>query len=314
MTTDTQIIDAEAQEVSKLPAYRLGMLLDQFDSFADKIDEARRTGRKIGPGTGFYQLDRELCGALLPGLHVVQGDTGTGKTAFCLQVACQCGFPALYVSCEMSAMELLRRTTARITETPLHTLKDPVCCLPAAQMKSKAREAAAAAPNLVIADSTLVFWNAQSILNYARTLKETTDSEHILIVVDSIHSWAAALPAEEYDRLGMAISALRKVAAELDCPVLYISEQSKAANRAAAKGQDMGSSASAGNRSIEYGAETIVTLKFAETDKESGRPVWNAHGETPVSAAFDKNRNSGGGKVFKLKFDGALQRFTEVPQ
>ena len=64
---------------------------------------------------GLPTLDKNLGGRVAPGLSVIYGGPGIGKTAFALQTAATCGFPALYVSCEMSALELLRRIIARVT-------------------------------------------------------------------------------------------------------------------------------------------------------------------------------------------------------
>lgn len=314
MTTDAASVNTTLQEdklqsEDRRKAYRLDMLCEEFGAFADNIEHARTTGSLIGPITGFDSVDRELCGALYPGLHVVTGNTGAGKTAFCLQVACQCGFPALYVTCEMSALELLRRITARVTETPLHQFKNPREALPAALMKKKVEESIRAAPHLVIADSTLAFWDANAILEEAERLKKTLEFEHILVVIDSLHAWASWLPSEEYDRLNVALKSFRMIAAELKCPVLYIAEQSKAANMSDAQGKGYGSAAPAGFRGIEYGAESLIGLR-AKTD-EKGKPITDAYGVTPVTLTFHKNRNGAAGKPIPMKFDGAFQKFSE---
>src|SRR5918996_1264990 len=75
------------------------------------------------PVTRIPQLDDVLGGALQPGVHVVHASPGAGKTALALQIAATCGFPALFVTCEMAPLELLRRITARVTETLLGRLK-----------------------------------------------------------------------------------------------------------------------------------------------------------------------------------------------
>ncbi len=289
--------------------YRLDMLLNEFDCYADKMEEARKTGKPLGPVTGIPSLDKELCGALQPGLHVVTGNTGSGKTAFCLQVGADCGFPCLYVSCEMKPLELLRRITARFTDTPLHKLKNPYDSLPAAEMKARVRTAIKQAPMLAIADGTLSFASPEWIRDQAYILKEAHKTEHILVVVDSLHSWAAWLDGEEYGRLGEALTQLRKLSAELNCPVLHISEQSKTANRENQKGKDFGSSAPAGFRGIEYGAESVIGLRVKVDD--TGKPVYDAEYRTPVTISFHKNRNGTGGKPFGMIFEGAFQRFVE---
>lgn len=310
MSIDTGITSEVSTQETRRRSYRPDMLIKSFDTFSERIESARLTGAKIGPVTGFSQVDNELCGAFYPGLHVVTGNTGAGKTAFCLQIACQCGCPALYVTCEMSPIELLRRIAARVTDTPLHKFKNPACCISAAEMKQRARIAVESAPELVIADSTLAFWDRRSLLEQASMMRDISESEHLLIVIDSLHSWASWLNIEEYDRLNLALKSLRELASELECPVLYIAEQSKTANRANSKGQDLGSSAPAGFRGIEYGAETVIGLR-AEVD-ELGRPISDAYGCTPVTLTFHKNRNGAAGKPISLSFDGALQRFEEI--
>src|SRR5918997_1542382 len=102
---------------------RLGDLLSDLAADASAAHDAYTSGTPRGPVTGLRTLDRELGGALAAGTHVLHPEPGAGKTALALQVAATCGFPALFVSCEMSALELLRRHTARVTSTYLGRLK-----------------------------------------------------------------------------------------------------------------------------------------------------------------------------------------------
>lgn len=280
-------------------------ILAQFDSFADKLEQAIRTGKPFGPVTGFEKVDRELCGAFLPGLHVVQGNTGAGKTAFCLQMACNSGCPTLYVSCELGPLELLRRITARVTKKPLHLFKDPGLkdTLSAKDMKRLVREAIATAPNLVIGDATAAYAHPDWIRDMAALIRERQDSEHLLIVIDSLHSWTDELTGDEYERLSFGIVQLRKLSADLNCPVLYIAEQNRESNR---QGSKAGVNAGAGNRAIEYKAETVIGI-YAE---DNAQP--DALGEIPVTLKFNKNRNGSPGKTVKLSFNGSIQRFQET--
>ena len=102
---------------------RLRSLLDEWEADAVAAHLAHTTGTPRGPITSLKALDRELGGALGPGLHVVHASPGVGKTAFCLQVAASSPFPALYLTCEMAPLELFRRHTARVTSTFLGRLK-----------------------------------------------------------------------------------------------------------------------------------------------------------------------------------------------
>lgn len=285
--------------------YRLADLLEPFDSFADRLDQARATGLPMGPTTGIELLDRELCGCLQPGLHVLKGDTGAGKSAFAQQLAASCQSPALYVSCEMSALELLRRHTARVTETYLSRFKDPKHNkpLPAAQAKELVRRAIADAPGLVLIDATRAFAPPDYLRDQAELLKQDYEAEHTLIVIDSLHSWARGIQGEEYARLELAIDSLQSLAAALSCPILCIAEQTKEAN----KGSNPGALASAGHRAIGYGAESVLSLNLKDP---KAKP--DALGEKAVTLVLNKNRNGAAGTPIELKFHGGFMRFTEA--
>ena len=104
---------------------------DLFTAEIDRIAASRSTGSRASLmwGDDFGGLNKLMDG-LQAGLYCLHGQPGTGKSAFALQVAAQIDAPALYVSAEMSAKELIRRLAARITRTPRRKLMsgtlDPV--------------------------------------------------------------------------------------------------------------------------------------------------------------------------------------------
>src|SRR5215213_9044328 len=102
---------------------RFGDVLGAFRADAEAAFDARTKGVSRGPTTGIKSLDDVLGGVRQPGVHILGGPSGTGKTAWALQEAAECGYPALFVSCEMHLVELLRRHTARATRTYLGKLK-----------------------------------------------------------------------------------------------------------------------------------------------------------------------------------------------
>src|SRR4051794_3038193 len=81
---------------------RLGDLLGEWELDAIDANQARVEQRPRGPVTGLATLDRELGGALAPGMHILHAGPGVGKTAFALQTAASCCSLALYITCEMS--------------------------------------------------------------------------------------------------------------------------------------------------------------------------------------------------------------------
>jgi replicative DNA helicase len=277
---------------------RLGDLLGEWEADAVAAHRARLSGAPRGPVTGLPGLDLELGGALDAGVHVVHAGPGVGKTALCLQAAASCGCPSLYVTCEMTPLELLRRITARLTGTYLGRLKSGE--LAPADSLRLARQAVAAAPGVVLADATQAFASAGWIRAAADVARG--HHEHLLVVVDSVHSWAEAFPGDvaEYDRLNLAIAALRGLAGGLGCPVLAIAERNRATMSTG------GLNASAGSRRFEYSGASVWDLQ-SERDAHP-----DAAGAVPVTLTLAKNRNGAAGRRLYLTFHGALQRFAEV--
>ncbi len=291
-----------APETDAAPAPRLlplGQLLGAWESEAQAAFDARTKGVARGPVSGLASLDEALGGVLHPGLHIVHGGPGAGKTALALQMAGTCGVPCLYVTAEMRPLELLRRITARVTGTYLGRLKSGE--LTPADSLAKARQAIQSVPGLALADACDAFAAPDWLREAAVAVRG--DGRHVLVVVDSVHSWseASGVDLPEYDRLNAAIGALRALAGQLGCPVLGIAER----NRASMTGG--GLNASAGSRRFEYTGESVLGLSV---DEKGGTPP--PVGETPVVLHVAKNRNGAAGKRLRLAFAGALQRFTDL--
>ena len=278
---------------------RMADLLGAWDADAQAAHQARLDGTPRGPLTGLPDLDRALGGCWGPGVHIMHGQPGAGKSAFALQVAAQCACPCLYLTCEMAPLELLRRLTARATGTFLGRLKSGE--LKPSDSLDLARHGAASAPQLALIDGTRAYAAPTYLRECAHIVRG--DAKHLLIIVDSLHSWAESAPAmgaTEYDTLNIALLSLKRLASELNCPILAIAER----NRGSMQGG--GLSAGAGSRKIEYGAETVLDLERGEGARE------DMAGEVEVKAKFCKNRHGAAGKSVALKFHGALQRFQEA--
>jgi replicative DNA helicase len=278
---------------------RLDQLLDALEADAGAAHAARASGHPRGPVTGLGSVDRELGGFLQPGLHVLHSNTGVGKTAFAWQMATTARHPCLYVSCEMAPLELLRRLIARATDTHLGKLKSGE--LDAAESRRLAERAiATAAGGCYLVDATTAHAPGDYLLEVATIAKD--QGGHLLIVVDSVHSWIESSPdmLSEYDALNAGLVALRQLAHALACPVLTLAERSRAAMK------DGGVNAAAGSRRFEYGAESVISL-----DRKGA--IDSTNGAVPIELVLDKNRHGASGRKIKLHFLGAVQRFEEAP-
>lgn len=281
-------------------------LLGEWQKEAEAAHEARTSQTLRGPVTGFKKLDEDLGGCLSPGLHILHGQPGTGKTAFALQVAAQCGFPCLYVTCEMAPLELLRRHTARVTKTYLGRLKSGE--IAPRESLELARRGALAAPHLALVDATRAGADTHFVkgcvdIVRSRVQAEGADTRHVLVVVDSLHSWAEGVAASgragesnEYEVLNAAIQGLRGLSHSAGCPILAISER----NREGMKSGGM--SAGAGTRKLEYGAESVIDFSRVDEREDAGSAVG-------VVARLVKNRGGAAGRETRFLFHGATQTF-----
>lgn len=293
--------------ITAIPAARVYAVRDLADALA--LDAARRysaraKGLPLGPVTAFGKLDRELGGSLEPGVHVLHADPGTGKTAFALQIAATCGVPALYVTAEMSPAELMRRLCARVTETYLGKYKDGA--LTETAVREHVRRAGDACPDLRIVDGTAGPATPALMLAHGEALRTATG---LLIVIDPFHRWAQSTgaAASEYDLLSAALSAIGNLSARLECPVLVIAERNRM-SRQGSKGAGM--DASAGTRSFEYGATTVLALD--PPSKEAGGDP--SPDEKRVRLTLQKNRSGRADATVDLLFHGGFQRFRESPR
>lgn len=286
-------------EKNDAPLLLLRSMLDTLEADADIRNDARKTGKRLGPVTGLKVLDKQLDGALCQGLHIMHGAPGTGKTALALQIAASCECPALYVSCEMAPMELLRRLTTRVTGTFLDRLKSGEYTGP--EIRRQADIAVQSAPYLALLDATRAPASAPRILEAAAVLRShIPDNPHLLIVIDSVHSWARSVNkpgSSEYESLTDSLKDLQCIAALLSCPILCITERNRA------NIDNGGQSAAKGTSQFEYCAESVIGLNTEATEEQRKKPF-------PVTLKLEKNRNGIQGKKITLIFDGRLQKFT----
>ncbi len=183
------------------------------------------------------------------------------------------------LTCEMAHLELFRRHTARVTSTHLGRLKsgefDPAYSVTLAQ------RAAAAAPALAFGDATHAWappdWLQQSVA----VVKG--DASHVLVVVDSVHSWAEAAPTDvdEYTALNDGLAAAPSNRSQ--------SPMSSARDRRTKPRKDerRRSGCVGGLPTFEYGAESVLALNRGKDEGADGCSTVLCSGSTRCRRAGD---------------------------
>jgi replicative DNA helicase len=288
------------------PTIDLSDLITEFVADTNDAAAAAAANRPRGAITGLAKLDRHFGNYLSPGIHVLQGGPGAGKTAMALQAASDCRCPALFVSAEMGALELFRRLIARQTKTFLGRLKSGE--ISGHQAQSLAVQTAKNLQHMRITDATRYPAPYDIIVKNADNLRKKHQSDNVLVVIDSLHVWARSasrldsnpIEREEYSLINDALKSVAQIASVLKCPVLAVAHRNRAGNKS-----DGGLHAAKGSGGIEYEAESVLDLN-------KNKEVDNANGEAEITAKLEKNRNGAAGVFVKLAFNGALQSFREL--
>ena len=291
-------------------------LVNDLLAQCDKRARLSAEGKPVAPQLPTGKLNDILSGGLAIGLTVLHGAPGAGKSAFAWQTACECGCPALVVTAELPATELLLRLTARVTKTPRQRL----LVMPREQLAALLQQAIHSCPHVGIVDLTRyvppqngdgeeqrTLWHM--LAEFAEALVEYNASKvqapYPLLVVDSVHTvarLAGAPDVREYDRLSDALTSLDTIARHFGVAVLGVAER----NREAMQGG--GITAAAGHRLFEYIAEAMLSLDVERGSDQ--KPVRRADDAVKLTLRVLKNRNGELAEV-GLWFNGKLMRFEE---
>ena len=295
------------EKQQNLKIFQLHDLVSAFVQETEAAQAAAAAGRPRGPVTGLAAVDELLGTYLAPGLHVLQGAPGCGKTAMALQIASDCFYPCLYVTAEMPVLELFRRLVARQTNTFLGKLKTGE--LGGREAQRLALVATENLPHLALMDATRAYADVESICKAAEALKESMRADHVLIVIDSLTVWARSatrglesIGLNEYEIINQGVMGCTNIANYLNAPVIALSHRNRQGNNG-----NGGLHAAKGSGSIEYEAESVLDLE--PVDRKDHSPDLN--GEVRVKMTPYKNRHGIPNVPVQLLFSGRLQTFRE---
>jgi replicative DNA helicase len=300
MTNQQQSAGAQPR---KAKLHMLDEMVSDLIADNDAALDAIKSGHPRGPQTGIEALDKALGGFLENGLHILQATPGAGKTALALQVASDCGFPALYVSAEMPVLELFRRLIARQTNTFLGKLKGD---LSSKNLEDLARNTASKLKHLAIMDATAGIAEPDFIRQVVEGMKSGLQAKIVLVILDSLHVWARSLnrgASGEFEIISEGTARATELAAILNSPVLAICHRNREGNKSKS---GAGLHSARGSGDIEYEAWTVLDLN-RDLDKRE-----DANGEVEVTMKFYKNRSNGITEPIETLFCGRLQSFKGV--
>lgn len=269
--------------------------------------------------TNIPPLDECLCGGMRPGMHVLGGEPGAGKSAlglFLSMTSALSGANVMFLSLEMSAAQCWSRCLSHLslqTEKPFRW--GDVWRLAADERERQSREmqrgnikeymegfmerdpvgkAACLAldkcPGLLIADTEEV----HEIAGIEEAAKKARPLGLSLLVVDYLQYVDCATATDEYGRVSTVSKRLNRLGVDLDVPVLALASHNRAANNSKPSMHSF-----KGSGDIEYHAVSAWVL---ERDTETpGRRVLRV-----VKNRFGTTTNEDG---IPLTFDGAHNSF-----
>jgi replicative DNA helicase len=270
----------------------VGALLDE----ALALMRARASGDARPIPLPWPDLSTALGGGLWPGLHVLTGATGTGKSQWALQVALKAakqGTPTLYVALELGAVDLVARLLAlELAEENVRTAprwSDLYLGKRPEELERAAGQAAAVLHGLPLRLEVGPphGWSADQLgarVAALRTMypedRDRPGSRPLLVVIDYLQAMAA--PAGEgrrmdlRERIGVAAYQARAAARDFGAAVLMLSSVSRAnaSNLGQAEGSPEGErtpEAAAGlvgmgkeSGEIEYAADSVLAMVRTE--------------------------------------------------
>jgi replicative DNA helicase len=273
--------------------------------------ESRQRGQAfLGLDSGFCHVNH-LCNGLDTGLFVLAAPPGEGKTTLVWQMCCQVAeleqVPVLFVSYEQAKQELRAKALARMSRVEYrHILRGRLRADDQENwprvLQAASRYARSARHLTILEGDDRV--TANTIRNHAVALKAGAGASRCLVAVDYLQ----ILPLDEADakrvsstkeKVDLHVSALRRIARDLDSPVIAISSENRAGYRS--KALDVFKESGG----VEYSADIAAIM----TRRRDGSPASGVDYRTE-DLNIVKNRNGECGRV-EFKFYARRAEFVE---
>jgi replicative DNA helicase len=243
MSTSAEDESDHLEAVEELKRQRVGSFL----ASAWERMRARGEGRERPIATPWADVNDALAGGIWPGLHVLVGATGSGKSQWALQLALHAalkGTPVLYVGLELGQVDLVARLVGLLTErkwSRLYLGRDSDGQTSSDELNEIADRHHVDIARLEAAPFHLEVcpphgWSYEELNRKALAMRvlypeidERQGSRPILLVLDFLQLVASpeGLHEDLRERIGRAAYAGRAVARDLDMAVLLVSSTAR---------------------------------------------------------------------------------------
>lgn len=288
---DMEIQDRKgAQELNKV-------LANYMDVIQNRLER-----KELKVGTGLVALDELLGGGLEPGqLVIVAGRPGMGKSAFSIGVANAAQEPVLIVNMEMENTQTAERFVANVGSTHLSWLRNPTEDSENWLRMTNAVQILSDRENMIFLDDN----PTQSIFSI-RAEARRIQRKHGLgcVVVDYLSLLEGSDAKERHNQVAEFSRGLKRLAKELNVPVVALAQLSRKVEERADKRPIMSDLRESGQ--IEQDADIIIFLYREE--KYNEHTEWKGVAELIVA----KQRQGDTGTV-KCEYKGQYTRFQDLP-
>ena len=284
---------AAAQELQQQPT-----LEEEFLAYLS------RRGDAAGMSTGIAGLDKALDGGLHAGLTVLGAVSSMGKTSLMLQMAdtlAAAGRNVLFITIEMSRMELIAKSAVRGTQERARPLLDGR--LPEEKVRG-----------LIFSyqkktGGRVELWEPDAPLTPAFLDEKVSafceQHENPVLFLDYLQLVAPARAGmTEKQTADAAVAMLKQLARRYDLPVMAASSLNREAYRPGSA--EPGLSAFKESGSVEYSADLLLLLKYrTEADKEPKA------GPRRLALTILKNRFGATGESIPLDYEPEKELFRD---
>lgn len=283
------------QAVRELRAGRLQWASELLDEVlreaAERQQQREETGKPaIGTPTGLGKLDEILSG-WRPGLHLLAGGPGKGKTTLALQFALHAardGIPAVYVTYENSPKSLVLKAICAQASLPASDVDKGFGDL--AKLRQAAVVLRPVLGRLAILKGTQRLTVAQ-VRAKALSAMAKHAADRCFVVFDYLQQAAHGLGYDQIrSNVGKLAGELRDLSTRLDSPVLALSSQSRQGGNYGSGGGSANLDSLKESGDLEYAADTVMFL--VDDDGTLTTPPTRA-----VKLVVQKNRHGETGAV-----------------